>query len=83
LKLAAASGVLILTVEKDSPAQKAGLLEGDVMIAFDGEAIKGIDDLHTQLTDQKIGVQSEITIVRRATKITVPVIPAETRPAAD
>lgn len=81
LKLAAASGVLILTVEKDSPAQKAGLLEEDVMISFDGEAIKGIDDLHTHLTDEKIGVQSEITILRRSAKLTLPVVPAESRAA--
>ena len=81
LKLAAASGVLVLTVEKDSPAQNAGLIEGDVMIAFDGEAIKGIDDLHTHLTDEKIGVQSAITILRRSTKITLSVVPAESRAA--
>jgi S1-C subfamily serine protease len=81
LSLAAASGVLILTVEKDSPAQKAGLVEGDVMIAFDGEAIKGIDDLHAHLIDQKIGVQSELTIIRHSAKITVPVIPGESRAA--
>ena len=79
LKLAAASGVLVLTVEKDSPAQKAGLIEGDVMIGFDGEAIKGIDDLHTHLTDEKIGIQTEITIVRRSAKLKLPVIPAESR----
>ena len=81
LNLAAASGVLILMVEKDSPAQKAGLAEGDVMIAFDGEAIKGIDDLHTYLTDQRIGVECELTVIRRSTKITVPVTPAESRGA--
>ena len=80
LNLATASGVLVLSVEKDSPAQKAGLVEGDVIISMDGEAIKGVDDLHTHLTDQKIDAQSELTIIRRSATIKVPVLPAEIRP---
>jgi S1-C subfamily serine protease len=79
LNLATASGVLVLSVEKDSPAQKAGIVEGDVIIAMDGEAIKGVDDLHAHLTDQKIGAESELVIIRRSAKITVPVFPAEIR----
>ncbi len=82
LNLLTASGVLVLTVEKDSPAQKAGLVEGDVIIAINAEPIKGIDDLHTHLTDQKIGVQSDLTILRRSAKQTITVVPAETQPAA-
>jgi S1-C subfamily serine protease len=82
LNLATASGVLVLSVEKDSPAQKARLVEGDIIIAIDSEAIKGVDDLHTHLTDQKIGAQSELTILRRSAKITLPVFPAEIRPVA-
>ena len=53
LNIATASGVLVLSAEKDSLAQKAGLSEGDLVIAMDGEAIKGVDDLHTHLTDEK------------------------------
>ena len=81
LNIATASGVLVLSAEKDSPAQKAGLIEGDVIIAMDGEAIRGVDDLHMHLTDAKIGVQSELTILRRSAKRTVAVVPAESRPA--
>ena len=82
LSLVTTSGVLVLSAEKDSPAQKAGLLEGDVIIAMDGEAIKGVDDLHTHLTDEKIGVETALTILRRFAKITVAVVPAEIRPVA-
>jgi S1-C subfamily serine protease len=57
-------------------------LEGDVIIAMDGEAIKGVDDLHTHLTDETIGVETALTILRRFAKITVPVVPAEIRPVA-
>jgi S1-C subfamily serine protease len=82
LNLASASGVLVLSVEKESPAQVAGLVEGDIIISMDGQAIRGVDDLHTHLTDQKIGVRSELTIIRRSTKISLPVVPAETRRVA-
>jgi S1-C subfamily serine protease len=82
LSPATASGVLILSIEKDSPAQTAGLLEGDVIIAMDGEPIKGVDDLHAHLTDQRIGVRSALTIIRRSAKLTVPVFPVENRPVA-
>jgi S1-C subfamily serine protease len=82
LNLATFSGVLVLSVEKESPAQKAGLVEGDIIISLDGEAIRGVDDLHTYLTDQKIGARSELTIIRRAAKISLPVFPAEIRTVA-
>jgi S1-C subfamily serine protease len=81
LNLATASGVLVLSVEKDSPAQEAGLAEGDVIIAMDAQPIKGVDDLHTHLTDQKIGVQGELTIIRRSARLSLRVTPAESRPA--
>jgi S1-C subfamily serine protease len=82
LNLATASGVLVVSVEKDSPAHKAGLDEGDVIIAIDAQPIKSIDDLHTSLTDQKIGVRSELTVLRRSARISLAVVPGESQPAA-
>jgi S1-C subfamily serine protease len=81
LNLVTASGVLVLSVEKDSPAERAGLVEGDVVIAMDARPIKGIDDLHTHLTDEKIGVPCELTIIRRSARLSLPVVPAESRRA--
>jgi S1-C subfamily serine protease len=82
LNLVTGSGVLVVSVEKDSPAQKAGLLEGDVIIAIESQPIKSIDDLHTYLTDQRIGVSSELTVLRRSARISLPIVPGESRPAA-
>ena len=79
LNLPAATGVLVLSVEKESPAQKAGLREGDVIIGLDREPIKGVDDLHINLTAEKIGVESELSIIRHSVKIIVPVFPVESR----
>jgi len=73
------SGVLVVSVEKDSPAQKAGLLEGDIIIGFDEQPVVGIDDLHKMLTEEKVRVCSKLTILRRSEKLEIPVIPEESR----
>lgn len=73
------SGVLVITVEQNSPAQKAGLLEGDIIVGFDGQAIKGIDDLHRFLTEREIGHEENIVVIRRTEKLALKIIPAESR----
>jgi S1-C subfamily serine protease len=46
------SGVLVVSLEKESPAQRAGVREGDIIIGYDTQMIAGIDDLHRLLTDE-------------------------------
>jgi S1-C subfamily serine protease len=44
------TGMLVISVEPGSPANRTGLREGDLIVEFNGHAITGIDDLHKQLT---------------------------------
>ncbi|MBI3830947.1 MAG: trypsin-like peptidase domain-containing protein [Planctomycetes bacterium] len=77
--LQAESGVLVLTVDPQSPAGRAGLREGDVLVAFGGESVGNVDDLHRHLTEAAIGVAAVLTVVRRDEKLEVHVTPEESK----
>jgi S1-C subfamily serine protease len=79
LNLPVESGVLVATIRKNSPAQKAGLMKGDVVVAFNEHAIGSIDELHRLLTRDAINVPASLTIIRRERKMTKTVVPAESR----
>jgi S1-C subfamily serine protease len=74
------SGVLVVAVEKNSPAQKAGIIEGDIIIGLDNQPITGIDDLHRFLTEREIGHEGDLEIIRRTEKLALKIIPAESGP---
>ena len=76
-QLAVTSGVLVVSVEPDSPATTAGLLDGDVVLTFDGGAVTGIDDLLRHLTDERIGMPVALTILRAGRKRQLTIVPSE------
>lgn len=73
------TGVVVVGVEKNSPAERTGLREGDVVIALAGQPIAGVDDLHRLLTDAQVGVKSMITILRRTERMDLPIVPLEAK----
>src|SRR5579871_436841 len=77
--LSGESGVFVVTVEPDSPAQRAGLKEGDVIVGFEGQPVEGMDDLHRLLTDEKVGAESGLSVIRKSEKLAVRVTPKESR----
>jgi S1-C subfamily serine protease len=70
------SGILAVTVEPNSPARRAGLREGDVIVAFGQHPVSGIDALHRLLTEAHVGVTSPLVVIRGTEKLELPVIPA-------
>src|SRR6202795_2872082 len=73
------SGVVVVSVEDGSPAQRTGLREGDVIVSLDGKPVAGVDDLHRLLTDARVGMSSALTILRHTEKLELRVVPEEVR----
>jgi S1-C subfamily serine protease len=59
------NGILVVSMDDNSPARHAGLEEGDIVIAFAGERVDGIDELHRLLSEERVGVSQPITVIRR------------------
>jgi S1-C subfamily serine protease len=76
-RLAADYGVLVAGIEPGSPASRAGLREGDVIVGFADEPVSGIDELHRHLVARAIGVPSQITVVRHTEKLDLVITPEE------
>jgi S1-C subfamily serine protease len=75
--LPADTSLLVVTVERGSPAEAAGLRVGDLIVEFDGKPVAGIDDLHRQLTDSQIGRRSSLVVIRETEKLTLEIRPQE------
>ena len=74
-------GVLVTGVEPGSPAERAGLHSGDILVGLGGRPVTGVDDLHRLLPPDRIGVATVVVVLRGADKLEVPIVPEETRPA--
>jgi S1-C subfamily serine protease len=73
------SGILVVSIEPNSPALKAGLREGDVIVGFDEHPISSIDDLHKLLTAAQIGKKCQIGALRNSEKVALEIFPSESR----
>jgi S1-C subfamily serine protease len=71
------TAVLVVSLEKNSPAERAGLREGDLVIAFNGQPVGSVHDLHKMLVAEQIGVTASVTIIRHTEKLEMSILPAE------
>jgi S1-C subfamily serine protease len=71
------SGVLVISLEPDSPARLAGMSEGDLIIGFAGRPGAGIDDLHKLLTEERVGQGAPLEAIRRTERLTLQIVPEE------
>ncbi len=71
-------GILVQDVEGHSPASRAGVEEGDVVIALGDGMVESVDGLHKLLTDRPVvDAPTSVTLLRRNQLVTRTIIPAE------
>ena len=64
--------VLVIGLEADSPAKRAGLREGDAVVSFDGHTINNVDDLHRALLSGSTEGKKELAIIRYSEVLSLP-----------
>ena len=78
-RLPVGTAVLVVSVEKNSPAERAGVREGDVIVAFNGQPIGSVHHLHKVLVGEQINVNANLTVIRHTEKLELSILPTETR----
>ncbi len=76
-RLTAATGVKVLSVEPGGPAERAGVLRGDVVIGLDGSPVADVDALQRVLNEAAIGRSLALVLLRLAEKREFLVVPRE------
>jgi len=71
------TGVVVLGVEPDSPAENAGLLLGDVLLALDATPVRDAEDLQAFLSAERIGQTIKASIIRGGTAAEVAITVGE------
>jgi S1-C subfamily serine protease len=74
------SGVRVEETAPDGAARAGGVASGDIVVAFDGEPITTVDDLHRLLVDSRVGKRLPLTVLRHAEKHVLIITPAEAPP---
>src|SRR5882724_3209683 len=73
------TGLLVASIEPQSPAERAGLQVGDIIVEFAGQPVATIDALHKLLTESRIGTKTPMTTVRHTEKLVLEITPGESQ----
>jgi serine protease Do len=81
-KLKQSGGALVSDVAKDSPAAKAGIMRGDVILEFNGKQVKDVSSLRNMVAQSKSGTEISMKVLRAGkefmVKIFITELPRET-----
>src|SRR5438874_12151077 len=73
------SGMLVLSVEPHSPAQRAGVHPGDVLVGYAGRPVAGMDDLHRLLVEEQVGRAAPLLVIRSGEILTLEIVADDAR----
>jgi S1-C subfamily serine protease len=76
-KLPVSSGVMATSIDAKSPAEKAGLRDGDIIVSFAGESVRGVDELHRLLSADRAGIPVVVLVLRGVRLVDLTVVPEE------
>jgi S1-C subfamily serine protease len=71
------TGVMVTSVEPGSPADKAGVMPRDMIVAYGDSPVGAVDDLYRFLSEEQIGARAELTVIRGTEKIRLEVVPSK------
>jgi S1-C subfamily serine protease len=74
-RLTAETGVMVASAEAASPADRAGLKERDIIVAYGGHPVSAVDDLYRLLSEEEIGRSVELTVVRGTERLSLQIVP--------
>jgi S1-C subfamily serine protease len=69
------TGVLVVSVEPGTPASRAGVTEGDVIVWFAGQPVGGVDALVKLLTMERAGTPQPMTVLRGVRRLDLTITP--------
>lgn len=58
------TGLIVMSVDNNSPAAQAGVVQGDVLVKLDGTPVRHIDELQVLLSGERVGKSVETQVVR-------------------
>jgi len=79
LALSQHSGIYIVSVEGGSPAERAGLRAGDVILELAGRPVRGLDELHRVLSEVSLGESVRVGVIRSGELRSIAILPREAR----
>lgn len=71
------TGLLIVGIEKDSPAEKGGLIIGDILVGVAGTAVEHHDELFSRLSGDVVGKSTPMDVLRGGKLQTINVVVGE------
>lgn len=74
-------GIEVVEVVGGSPAQRAGVKVGDILVSGDDEPLAGVKDLQAMMTGERVGRRFELTLIRGGRVVTITAEPTELRDA--